>query len=117
MFKLVIHISDLEKWPTAINNVRNTAQSLSITNTPFEIIIIANAGAVKGYLAQDIRTQIAEITTPHIQFFACNNSLTGQNIALTDLNAENMPSTINIVPVAIIALVTHQNAGFAYIKP
>lgn len=120
MFKLVIHLSDLDKWPTALNNIRNTVQALSIDQRTFEIALIANAGAVKGYLDLETRTQINQIQQLNIQnihFLACNNSLTGQDISHDQLNSSAYPSIINIVPVAVIALVEHQNAGFVYIKP
>lgn len=120
MFKLVIHLSELDKWSLALNNIRNTVQALSTDHSPFEIALIANAGAVKGYLDPEIRTQISQIQQfdiLNIRFLACNNSLTGQNISLNQLNTANDPSIIEIVPVAVIALVEYQNAGFAYIKP
>ena len=132
MFKLVLHISDLDKWPAALNNVRNTMNALQADQRPFEIAVIANAAAVKGYLETDIRTQISQLLetainlsaadrdnshTASLKFFACHNSLTGQDIASTTLNPPEASSIIEIVPVAIIALVEHQNKGFAYIKP
>ncbi len=120
MFKLIIHLSDLDKWSTALNNIRNTAQALLRDQTAFEIILIANAGAVKGYLDSEIRTQIDQIQQldiHNIRFLACNNSLSGQNISFDQLNSSRYPSIIKIVPVAVIALAEYQNAGFAYIKP
>lgn len=117
MFKLIIHISDLEKWSTAINNVQNTAKALTQSNTPFNIAIIANAGAVKGYLDPEIRHSINQINHTNIQFLACNNSLTGLNISLEMLNPTQDQFPIVVVPVAIISLVEYQKNGFAYIKP
>lgn len=117
MFKLVLHISDLDKWPAALNNARNTVEALRTQQRPFKIAVIVNAAAVKGYLDPTTRTQITEISTDNLQFFACNNSLTGQNITPDDLNPQDSTCPIQIVPVAIMALVEYQNAGFAYIKP
>lgn len=116
MLKIVIHISDLERWPIALNNVHNTVQALS-SQSAFEIAIIANAGAVKGYLELDIRERITAIQHDHVRFFACNNSLMGQDISQDLLNPTDIQSSIEIVPVAIIALAEYQTMGFAYIKP
>lgn len=120
MFQLVFHINELEKWSMLLSNIQNTTQELNKRKTAFNIAIIANANAVKGYLNPEIREQITTLKSHdnhHIHFFACQNSLTGQEISQTDLNPNSISSTIEIVPVAIIALVEHQNAGFAYIKP
>lgn len=116
MLKIVIHISDLERWPMALNNVHNTMQALS-SQASFEIAIIANASAVKGYLDPAIRERITTIQNNHVRFFACNNSLIGQDISPELLNPIDIQSSIEIVPVAIIALAEHQTMGFSYIKP
>lgn len=114
MFKLVIHISDREKWQTAINNINNTVKGL---RTPYKIAVIANVTAIQGYLDPEIREQISKINDPNIIFTACNNSLVGQNISPETLNPADVPSKIEIVPVGIIALVEYQNDGYAYMKP
>lgn len=120
MFKLVFHINEPQKWPMLLNNIHNTIQALQTDNVPFNIVIIANAGAVQGYLNSEIRQKITELVTDHqteqLQFYACQNSLKGQDISLDELNPKNTPTTIDTVPVAIIALVEHQKAEFAYIK-
>lgn len=120
MFKLVFHINEPQKWPMLLNNIHNTIQALQTDNVPFNIVIIANAGAVQGYLDSETRQKIAELTihneAENIQFYACQNSLKGQDISLDELNPKNTPITIDTVPVAIIALVEHQKAEFAYIK-
>lgn len=114
MFKLVIHISDRDKWQTAINNINNTIQAL---RTPYKIIVVANVTAIQGYLDPEIRTKITAINDPNVIFTACNNSLVGQNVALDVLNPSNIASKIDIVPVGIISIVEYQNQGYAYIKP
>ena len=114
MFKLVLHISDLDKWQVAINNVKN---SIAVLQIPFKITVIANVKAVQGYLDSHIRTQINALIHPDITFMACQNSLNGQDITLEMLNPADRTSTIAVTPVAVIALVEYQNAGFAYIKP
>ena len=117
MFKLVLHISDIDRWQMALNNVKNAIASLEESNASFEIAVIANAGAVKGYLDAGIREQIHLLAHKNLQFFACNNSLKGQDISLATLNNADYPSNIDITPVAIIALVEYQQTGFAYVKP
>ena len=117
MFKLVLHISDIERWQMALNNVNNAIASLKENNAAFEIAVIANAGAVKGYLDASIREQIHLLAHNNLQFFACNNSLKGQNISQEILNNADYPSSIDITPAAIIALVEYQQAGFSYVKP
>lgn len=120
MFKLILHISDLEKWPTALNNLQNTVQNLTSHHRPFKIVVMANANAIKGYLDPEIRAKISEMTCDQLLFFACQNSLTAQNItqaALNPLNKRPEIAPIEITPTAIIALVEYQNDGFAYVKP
>ena len=114
MFKLVLHISDFDKWQVALNNVKN---SISVLQIPFKIVIIANVKAVQGYLDPDIRTQINTLSHQDITFMACENSLKGQGITHDMLNPADATTIIATTPVAVIALVEYQNAGFAYVKP
>ena len=114
MFKLVIHISDLDKWQTVINNINNSVKGLRDSYT---IHVVANVNAIQGYLDPKIREQITAIDDPNIHFFACNNSLIGQNVTPEMLNPDSTPSKIGIVPVGIISIVEDQNNGFAYLKP
>lgn len=120
MFKLVFHINEPQKWPMLLNNIHNTIQELQADNSSFNIVIIANAGAVQGYLDSEIRAKITELTihdkTEQLRFFACQNSLKGQEISQDDLNPKEHQSIIKTVPVAIIALVEYQQQSFAYIK-
>lgn len=114
MFKLIIHISDRDKWQTALNNINNTIKAL---RTPYKIVVVANVNAIQGYLDPEIRAQITAINDSDVVFTACNNSLVGQNVAPSTLNPADVPSKIEIVPVGIIAIVEHQNQGYAYMKP
>lgn len=109
MFKVVFHISDVEKWPALLNNVRNFLQGAPAERT---LIVIANGPGIQGYLQSEIVEQIWTLHNEGAHFDVCKNSLIGQDVA-----KEHLPECVEIVPAAVIALVEYQQKGYAYIKP
>ncbi len=113
MFKVVFHISDLEKWPALLSNVENLLRAIEENGVEdHSLVIIVNGPAVKGYLESEYSARIWELQRQGAHFDACNNSLSGQKIA-----KERLPECVEIVPAAVFALVEYQQKGYAYIKP
>lgn len=110
--KAVFHIDEIEKWNLLISNVQNLLKAL--TESMFEIEIVANAAAVKGYLIKDsnFTNELTELSTRGIKICACKNALNGLNI-----KQDEIFEFVKIVPVGVKELIDKQNDGFAYIKP
>ena len=110
--KAVFHIDEIEKWNLLIANVQNLLKA--ITESMFEIEIVANSAAVKEYLINDsnFTDELTELSTKGIKICACKNALNGLNI-----KQDEIFEFVTIVPVGVKELIEKQNDGFAYIKP
>lgn len=112
--KVVFHISDTNRWPILLSNVRNLVKDLGEESV--RIKIIANGMAVLAYMPepdnQRILRNVRELSESGLTFMACRNSLLGNNI-----DEKILPDEIEIVPAGITELVKKQNKGYGYIKP
>lgn len=113
-YNVVLHVdqknSDILKM--ALRNAANYLKAL--TNEKFEIVIVANAGAVLLFTENlsELRKNFEELLERGISFRICANALAENGIARDQL----WPGC-DIVPAGIVELVKLQNEGFAYIKP
>lgn len=108
-FNLVFHIDELEKWPRVMANVNNLIKGL---DEPYDIRIVANGAAVKGYLAAEYVSAFVDLTALGVTLNICQNSMNG-----FEMSPSMLLSCITIVPAAVITLARLQHQGFAYIKP
>ncbi|RDV80716.1 DsrE family protein [Ammonifex thiophilus] len=106
-FKVVFHVSEKNRWPVAITNVKNFLADTE--GKKVAVTIVANAEAVT---AQDIFPQLEELAHKGVEIAFCNNALRAFAVP-----KETLPSFIKIVPAGITALVQKQKEGYAYIKP
>ncbi|MFZ5945700.1 MAG: DsrE family protein [Bacillota bacterium] len=107
----VFHISDNEIWPKALSNLKNYLKDVGDNIAKIEIV--ANANAVKAYIASsDLVKEMEILNSRGISFVACANALQANSIEKSQL-----PTFVNIVPGAITHLVVKQKEGYAYIKP
>lgn len=109
-YKAVFHIDESFKWELVLKNIMNTLAS----DEDIEIVVIANAEAVKEYaLGGQLVDKMAEVRSQGVGFMACNNALKAFEV---DLN--KMPEFVRIVPAGIVEIVKKQSEeGYAYIKP
>ncbi|WP_034550274.1 DsrE family protein [Carnobacterium funditum] len=108
MRKVVIHIDEEEKWSTVLGNIRN----LKKEQVYFEIEVVVNGSAIKGYLNPEIAETVEAFVQQNILFVACNNSMQGHSIKREQLN-----SAVTIVSSGILEIIEQQHAGAAYVKP
>ncbi len=115
----LFHIGDASRWDHALANINNLVEALykKLPDQSHTIIAIANGGAIKGYLENDIAKEIAKIlehspTSIEIHFYACGNSMHAQKVERAWLC-----EGVEVVPAAVLALVEYQEQGFAYLKP
>jgi intracellular sulfur oxidation DsrE/DsrF family protein len=109
--RVLIHISDRDKWSSALGEVKAfmTADSASRR----EVIVLADifAGAVCIACDRRLRELMKELVEGGLAIWACEQSLRNLN-----LRPEALPAFIRTVPNALSAIVQKQLEGFHYIK-
>lgn len=76
MEKVIIHISEKEKWSTTLRNIGN----LNNEQIDFEIEVVVNDSAIKGYLEPEVTKIIETYLCSTILFVACDNSMKSHNM-------------------------------------
>ncbi|MEL7565009.1 MAG: DsrE family protein [Dehalobacterium sp.] len=108
-YKVVFHVDENEKWHLVLTNVENTIAA----GEDIEIMVLANAKAVQEYAVNgDARERMIKLSSLGVSFVACQNALKANNIEKNDL-----PQFVTIVPAGIVELIKRQSSGFCYIKP
>jgi intracellular sulfur oxidation DsrE/DsrF family protein len=110
--QVVFHIDDLAKWQHALGNVANLITFGQATNQDYQIVVLVNGDAILGYLEDQLRATIAELTSQAVQFHACQNAMNSHSV-----KKDQLPVHVKIVPAGVADLISLQEAGYAYIKP
>ncbi len=115
-YKVVLHINDPACWDTALGNATNLLKGLEPGNAV--AICLANGQAVLGYEDQEKVAAMKTLSEQGVIFQACRNSLQkmykDNSISISE---EELPSFVAVVPAGIIALISLQQKGYAYVKP
>ena len=110
-FKILIHISDRDKWRFVLNQ---TARLMEVEEDgKQEVIIIADGFAVGVCIACDrmLREQMAAFVSEGGQLLGCEESLRFLN-----MKAENLPDFIQAVSNGLEEIIRLQLKGFRYLK-
>ena len=114
--KVIYHIDAMEAWAMTLGNVRNMLDGLHQNQESYEIEVLANGPAVRGYLPgilpDSLKVVMAQAKAEGVDFAACRNALRAQA-----LQPESLIEKTVVVPAGVIELAQKQQAGFAYIKP
>jgi intracellular sulfur oxidation DsrE/DsrF family protein len=109
--KLLIHISDRDKW----NSVLTLANRLMADNSQkdLKIVIIADifAGAVCIACNKSLNQQMVDFVKTGQKIMVCEESIQCLNIPL-----KSLPNFVQPVPVALSEIIKRQDEGFHYIK-
>ena len=107
--KVLFHVDEIEKWKLTLKNINNFLNGAKDS----DILVVANAVAVKGYLPDyELFETMEELNKKGVVFSACNNALKGNNI-----NPEDIGEFVKIVPAGVIEIAEKQMEGYAYIRP
>lgn len=114
--KAVFHINEMSKWTTTINAGNNLMDNCRKNEIALDLKIVVNGEAVSIINAQDEATQaqrglLLETAERGIQVMFCKKAMELRKLAWPD-DFEKM----TIVPSSAMALIEHQEKGYAYIK-
>ncbi len=111
--RVVIQVSDADqgKWNLALNNAKNIQTDLGAANVDVEIVAYGpGIGMLK--LDSAVGGRVDEATSAGVKVIACENTMTGQKLAKSD-----MLNGIGYVPAGVVELMSRQQQGWAYIRP
>lgn len=116
MKKVVFHIDEMRNWQLTLGNVKNLITYFEHHEERFQIVVVANSEAVRGYVKEatqkDITKEILALVAKGVSFHACQNALRAQQLEADDLLAH-----IEIVEAGVADIVALQEQGFSYLKP
>ncbi len=108
--KTVFHVTEEARFQGAVHSAFNLLIDESVEIE--EAVIIANGGAVRGFLKGSRFEDLAvDAIGKGIRMRACNNSLFGMRIDKTRL-----VDGVEIVPSGVGELTRFQSSGYAYIR-
>lgn len=110
--KVLFHINEPDRWNRVIMNINNFL--LDVGPGKAEIEVLANGAGVQplNRSTPELTGQISDLHRQGVVFAACNNALNLHNI-----NSDDLPPFIKVVPAGITEIVLKQSQGYAYIKP
>ncbi len=108
--KVVFHINQLAKWESVLSSINNLLASGSGQVKSIEVVAVGES--VKVFVETNYLIPMHELTEKGILFSSCNNALVAH-----DINKEELPPFIQVVPAGVLRLVELQAADYAYIKP
>lgn len=108
MYKVLIHVDQIELWEKALGNCRNLVKGIE----QLDIEFVVNSKAVKGFVDKEMLNEMRPLKESGVRFIACSTALKSFNI-----KEEQLDSIIETVPSGVIELVKKQTEGYSYIKP
>lgn len=115
--KVIFHVDEIEKWGTALTNIKNFIDYCEKEQEEREIELLANGVAVKMLVAEaangtGMEADLNLIAEKKVTVAACNNALNSFKI-----DKDSLLPFVTVVPAGVVELVKRQEQGFAYIKP
>jgi intracellular sulfur oxidation DsrE/DsrF family protein len=108
-FKVVLHVAQEQHWPYVRSNLANLTQDWPRAR----IRVVVDGTAVYSLQGEnDLTTALASAAAAGVEFEVCPNALREHQI-----DPSAMPSYAVINLGGVVALVTAQREGFAYVKP
>ena len=114
--KVVYHISEAEKVPFALNNIRNHIKGVGGADN-VEIIVVAHGPGLRPFHAAEtpvkISSLVSELQLEGVAFNACGNTMNAMRFALSDL----LPDFVRRDEGGVVRLAELQSKGYVYIRP
>jgi intracellular sulfur oxidation DsrE/DsrF family protein len=109
--KILIHISDRDKWRFVLGQV-DSFVDIESTESP-KVILVADGFAVGVCIACDrlLRQQMTDFVDKGFRIVACVDSL-----RLLNMRPENLPEFIGAVPSGMGEVIRLKSQGYQYIK-
>ena len=114
--QVVYHVSDLEKVPFTLGNIRNHIDGVGGPDK-VEIVLVAHGPALKAFHdieANDkVRNGVSALLDQGVEFDACGNTMQAQQVELSDL----LPGFVKVDQGGVVRIAELQAQGYLYIRP
>jgi intracellular sulfur oxidation DsrE/DsrF family protein len=109
--KLLLHISDRDKWPVALRLVEILMESAP--EEQFQVVIVADvfAGGICLSCHRGLRDQMQALVAAGHQIRVCTASLQALNI-----RAEGLPEFMTAIPNSLAEIPALLGEGYQYLK-
>lgn len=108
-FKVVFHVGEAQNWPFALSNLRNVTKDWPQAH----LRVVVDGSAVQVLQGQNSLTdELGMVAAKGIEVQVCPNALAEHRI-----DPATIPSYATTALGGVVALVTAQHEGYAYIKP
>jgi intracellular sulfur oxidation DsrE/DsrF family protein len=109
--KLLLHISDRDKWPVALRLVQSLVESAPAEKPRVVIVADVFAGAVCLACHRALREQMAALVAAGHQIRVCTASLKALN-----LRPEGLPEFMITIPNSLAEIPMRLAEGYQYLK-
>ena len=101
---------DAKKWNLTLGNIGNAIDGIGADAADIELVVYGPGIAM---LKKDsaVAEKIAAAQKKGVRIVACQNSMRGYNLQLTDL-----APGVGVVPSGVVELIRRQHAGYAYVR-
>jgi intracellular sulfur oxidation DsrE/DsrF family protein len=108
-FKVVFHVGEAQNWQFVLSNLHNVTQAW----LQARIRVVVDGSAVLGLQgANSLTNELAEVAGKGVELQVCPNALHEHQI-----DPATIPSYASTSLGGVVALVTAQHEGYAYVKP
>ena len=109
--KLLLHISDRDKWPLALRLVQSLADDFP--EEIFQVVIVADvfAGGICLACNRQLREQMEALTGAGHQILVCEASLRALN-----LRPEGLPGFASLITNSLVEISRRLTEGYQYLK-
>jgi intracellular sulfur oxidation DsrE/DsrF family protein len=120
--RLIVHVdeNDVAKLNFALNNVVNVTQYYSKKGEEVEIEVVAYGPGLHMLRADTsaVKERIISIgkSMPHVEFAACETTMTGMKKAEKKDTIELLPK-VKVVPAGVTRIMELQEQGWSYVRP
>ena len=101
---------DAKRWNLTLGNIGNAIEGIGADAADIELVVYGPGIAM---LKKDspVAEKIAAAQKKGVRVYACQNSMRGFNLQLTDL-----APGVGVVPSGVVELIRRQHAGYAYVR-
>ena len=114
--KVVYHVSEADKVPFVLNNIRNHIKGVDGAEN-VEIILVAHGPGLKPFHAENgpekVSSLVSELQLEGVQFNACGNTMNALSFQLSDL----LPDFVRRDEGGVVRIAELQSKGYLYIRP
>ena len=113
--KVVYHVSEAEKVPFVLGNIRNHIRGVGGSDN-VEIIVVAHGPGLKPFhqsTSPQISSMVDTLQLDGVIFNACGNTMNALEYTLSDL----LPDFIRRDEGGVVRIAELQSKGFIYLRP